>query len=165
MLRDLHGGAGGAPIASTGELMAYQIIIAKASTQYKWPSWVIYDQSFRQEMAGSPGQSWARVDPTIYSLCFFGQNLRAENWCRNCQSMDHVAQNYPARGTKRSWAPAAPNQQKVGEVCLKFNKLQGDCKFGRDCRFRHVCSACGEPHPVSHCKGGDKRHEVDRGPK
>ena len=145
-----------------GELMAYQIIIAKVSTQYNWPSWVIYDQSFRQEMAGSPGQSWARVDPTIYSLCFFDQNLRVENWCGNCQSIDHVAQNCPARGTKRSWAPAAPNQQKVGEVCLKFNKFQGDCKLGWDCWFHHVCSACGEPHPVSHCKGGDKRH---KGPK
>ena len=30
-------------------LMAYQTIIAKASQRYRWPSWVVYDQNFRQE--------------------------------------------------------------------------------------------------------------------
>ncbi len=39
------------------ELMAYQTTIAKASQRYKWPSWVIYDSIFRQEMAGVEGQS------------------------------------------------------------------------------------------------------------
>ena len=79
------------------ELMAYQSIVAKASARYKWPSWVIYDQSFRQKMASTPGQSWARVDPTIYSLCFYGQNVSTENWCPNCQTMDHLAQECPVR--------------------------------------------------------------------
>jgi len=45
------------------ELMAYQTIIAKASQRYRWPSWVVYDQNFRQEAAENPQQSWARVDP------------------------------------------------------------------------------------------------------
>ena len=31
--------------------MAYQTIIAKASQKYRWPSWVVYDQNFRQEAA------------------------------------------------------------------------------------------------------------------
>ena len=34
------------------ELMAYQTIIAKASQRYRWSSWVVYDQNFRQE--GTP---------------------------------------------------------------------------------------------------------------
>ena len=55
------------------EPMAYEIIIAKSSQRYKWPSWVIYGATFRQEMAGVSGQSWARVDPSIYSLCFTRQ--------------------------------------------------------------------------------------------
>ena len=77
------------------DLMAYQSIIAKSSLKYKWPSWVVYDSSFQQEMAGSPGQSWARVDPSIYSLCFFGQNVTGENWCTLCQSLDHTSQTCP----------------------------------------------------------------------
>ena len=62
------------------EMIAYQTIIAKASQRYRWPSWAIYDNTFRQEMAGTTGQSWARVDPSIYSLCFTGQAI-GESWC------------------------------------------------------------------------------------
>ena len=72
------------------DLMAYHSIIAKASQRYRWPSWVIYDQSFQQERAGTSGQSWARVDPSIYSLCFTGQTISRENWCTNCHSIDHT---------------------------------------------------------------------------
>ncbi len=79
------------------ELMAYQSIIAKASLRYKWPSWVIYDMSFRQEMAGVTGESWARVDPSIYSLCFNGQAICNENWCPTCQTLDHTQQTFPNR--------------------------------------------------------------------
>ena len=39
------------------ELMAYWTIIAKASQQYRWPSWVVYDQNFQHEAAGNPHQS------------------------------------------------------------------------------------------------------------
>ena len=31
------------------DLMAYHTIIAKASLKFKWPSWVVYDQNFRQD--------------------------------------------------------------------------------------------------------------------
>jgi hypothetical protein len=60
------------------ELMAYQTIIAKASLRYRWPSWVVYDQNFRQKAAGNPTQSWAKVDPSVYTQCFNGQAIRAE---------------------------------------------------------------------------------------
>ena len=49
------------------ELMAYQMIIAKASQRYRWPSWIVYDQNFHQEAAGSSKQAWGRVDPSIYA--------------------------------------------------------------------------------------------------
>ena len=42
------------------DLVAYQAIIAKASLKYKWPSWVVYDQNFRQEVAGKPDQTWGK---------------------------------------------------------------------------------------------------------
>ena len=61
------------------DMMAYMSIVAKASQKYKWPSWVIYDQNFRMEMAGSSTQSWAKVDPSLYAQCFTGQALSAEN--------------------------------------------------------------------------------------
>ena len=49
------------------EFMAYQSIIAKASTRYKWPSRIIYDQSFRQDVESNPSQSLAKVEPGIYA--------------------------------------------------------------------------------------------------
>ena len=48
--------------------MAYATSIAKASKKYRWPSWVVYDQNFRQEAVSSPAQPWSKIDPSIYSL-------------------------------------------------------------------------------------------------
>ncbi len=138
------------------ELMAYQSIIAKASVRYKWPSWVMYDASFRQEVAGVSGTSWAKVDPSIYSLCFTGQTLNTENWCQNCQTLDHTPNTCPLRPRKRPWGPATGQAVQPGiktrEVCHRYNRYAGDCKFGRECRYRHICSSCGDPHPASRCK-------------
>lgn len=146
------------------EFMAYQSIIAKASKQYKWPAWVVYDQNFRQEAAGDLLQSWAKVDPSIYALCFTGQAASLENWCTRCQCLDHSTANCPAQPSrKRSWAAATSSpvtqyraglgrQSQEQQICIKFNKFDGDCRFGRQCKFMHVCSACREPHPMSRCK-------------
>ena len=90
-----------------GDLMAYQALIAKASLRYKWPSWVVYDQNFRQEVAGKPNQTWGKVDPSTYTLCFTGQALSAENWCSRCQCLDHTAWNCPVNPKKRQWSSPA----------------------------------------------------------
>lgn len=158
------------------ELMAYQAIIAKASTKYRWPSWIVYDQNFRQEAAGQPAQSWAKVDPSIYSLCFTGQARSSENWCSLCQSLDHATGDCPARPSrKRPWSAggsqpwpagsqpgpyqrAGSSKREQHPVCVKYNKYDGDCRFGKLCKFQHVCSSCREAHPASRCKStGENR--------
>ena len=147
--------------------MAYMAIIAKSSQKYKWPSWVIYDQNFRMEIAGNPTHSWAKVDPSLYAQCFTGQALSAENWCSLCQGLDHTSSRCPfrAQAQKRSWespfgqALARTPHNGSGTTCFKFNRYDGDCKFGKNCRFDHVCSGCGGPHPIKKCKqlpAGDK---------
>lgn len=143
------------------ELMAYQSLVAKVSLKYKWPAWVVYDQNFRAEVAGKTDQSWAKVDAGIYTQCFTGQAISTENWCGRCQCLDHASQNCPYNARKRSWSAASGQQQPHSsgsgpsasdQTCFKYNRFNGDCRFGRQCRFRHVCSGCGEPHPVSRCK-------------
>jgi len=47
---------------------------------------------------------------------------------------------------------AFPQTQPVKAVCIKYNKFNGDCKFGRECRFLHVCSSWGGSHPANKCK-------------
>ena len=87
--------------------MGYQAIIAKASTKYRWPSWVVYDPNFRQEVAGNNEQAWSKVDQSIYALSFTGQACTSENWCSRCQCLDHTSQNCPGRPSrKRPWDTA-----------------------------------------------------------
>jgi len=45
------------------ELIAYQTTICKASPRYRWPSSVVYDTTFRQEMAGMEGASMSTSRP------------------------------------------------------------------------------------------------------
>ena len=158
------------------DLMGYQSLIARASKKYKWPSWVVYDQNFRQEVAGAPDQVWAKADPSLYAQCFTGQEKNSENWCGRCQGLDHTSNECPYPPRKRPWSGASgggPNNPRGGaagsgrsdQPCLKYNRYQGDCRFGRDCRFQHVCSNCQGAHPVSRCKAGNgPQHGPQHGP-
>lgn len=151
------------------ELMAYQMIIAKASQRYRWPSWIVYDQNFRQEAAGSSKQAWGRVDPSIYAQCFTGQALSNENWCSRCQCLDHTSMNCPYR-PRRKWSttpgvsPGGTPSKQDHLICIKYNRFNGDCKFGKECRFLHLCSSCKEPHPVSRCKANKESVMPNNGP-
>lgn len=148
--------------ATVLELMAYQTIIAKASQRYRRLSWVIYDYNFRQEAAGNPEQSWARVDPSIYTQCFTDQAISAENWCTRCQCIDHTMSSCPYRPRNSGAARAEPVlwlvPGKQDQVCIKYNNFNRDCKFGKECRFLHVCSSCRQPHPVSCCKASGENN-------
>ena len=62
---------------------------------YKWPSWVVYDQNFRQEMARKPQESWAKVDSRIYSRSFLGMDCSAGGWCEQRLSFDHETEECP----------------------------------------------------------------------
>ena len=154
---------------SIPDLMAYMTIIARASQKYRWPSWVIYDQNFRLEVAGNPDQVWAKVDPSIYAQCFTGQSVSPENWCSQCQGLDHATARCPFKPAKRVWsntggqtpsgsqAPTRMYQPTSAgmQACFKYNQYNGDCKHGRNgrkCRYPHVCSSCSGPHPAQNCK-------------
>lgn len=153
------------------DMMAYMAIIAKASQKYKWPSWIIYDQNFRMDVAGNSTQCWAKVDPSLYAQCFTGQALSTENWCSQCQGLDHSSGRCPYKPQaqqKRTWGAAfgqSPSRvppatsSGSGTTCFKFNRYNGDCRYGKQCRFEHVCSGCGGPHPVQKCKAGGKATE------
>ena len=163
------------------DLMAYMSIIAKASQKFAWPSWVVYDQNFRQEAACTANIQWARVDPSIYTQCFTGMAIGAEGWCRLCQSIEHSSETCPLAPKQVEHATGGPQgraslfRKRAGQTstagppkravlatpqdhCIKYNRFNGDCKFGSACRYPHVCSTCKGPHPVSKCEG--KRGEI-----
>jgi len=65
---------------------------------------VIYDQNFRQEAAGNDKLQWAKVEPSLYTQCFTGQDISRENWCAKCQGLDHQSVDCPySAGRKRPW--------------------------------------------------------------
>lgn len=127
------------------DLMGYQALIAKASKKFKWPSWVVYDQNFRQDAAGNPDLPWAKVDPSLYAQCFTGQEALRESWCSKCQGLDHQSAECPFAARKRPWGTgpgaANPPQAKSGswsgqEVCQKYNRFNKDCRLGKVCRYQ-----------------------------
>lgn len=135
------------------DLMAYQSFIAKCSLKYRWPSWVVYDQNFRMEVANQPDRLWAQSDPSIYAQSFTNQAFLTENWCTECQSLDHSWAACPRRPRKRPPPSASPcTYNKSKKTCDLYNKYNGDCRYGKDCYFRHVCSICAGPHPQSVCR-------------
>ncbi len=145
------------------DLMGYHALIARCSKKFRWPSWVVYDQNFRQDAAGNPDLQWAKVDPSLYAQCFTGQEASRENWCSKCQGLDHQSADCPYVTRKRPWnagpgAASSPQTRSSSwngqEICQKFNKFHGDCRHGKNCKYLHACSGCRGPHPISRCKAG-----------
>ena len=155
------------------ELLAYGYLITKCSKAFRWPSWVLYDQEFRQSRVGDRSARWDEVDTCLYTQHFSGKSEELDSWCSLCCTADHGRRWCPAQqGTQRRFLGESganpPNLagrpgNRSGQVCQKYNRFNGDCRRGSDCPYRHVCSRCGRHHPVQRCPqqaGGP----VPRGP-
>ena len=141
----------------TASLMAYLAAITKASTRYKWPSWVVYDLNYRQNATDTGQTDWSRIDPGLYAECFNNMAISAEGWCTHCYSTEHTSDNCILRPLSKkrpqssAAAPPAKRQEPV-PICKKFNIFNGDCSFGTSCRYIHACLHCKQAgHPKSQC--------------
>ena len=83
-------------------MLAYLTLIAKSSLKYCWPSWVVYDQNFRQQAAKVGLMGWPKVEPSIYAQRFTGASVSPENWCKRCHSVDHVSDSFPLKASSGS---------------------------------------------------------------
>ena len=131
-------------------LMAYLSETAKNAKKFKWPSWVIYDQNYRQEMATRGETNWADIEPRMYTQIFMDQKRTTEQWCRECFAADHVADDCPY-SSRQSRRPR-PASSKVDDknICRKYNDRDRQCTF-KNCRFSHVCRTCRGRHPQFLC--------------
>ena len=140
-------------------LMLYAANIAKLSQKFRWPSWVIYDNSFRQEAAETGRTDWMKIDASLHA---HGMALSSESWCSLCHSVDHIKNNCPLK--PRDWPstkrPAPPQFASGGAkrfregatpICGSYNKNNGICSFMPKCNYRHVCKRCHRPHPETKC--------------
>ena len=143
-------------------LLLYAANTAKLSQKFRWPSWVIYDNSFRQEAAEAGRTDWSKIDASLHAQCFHGMALSAESWCSLCHSVDHIRNSCPLKPrdflpTKRPAPPqfAAGGAKRFRDgatpICGSFNKNNGACSFMPKCNYRHVCKRCLGPHPETKC--------------
>ena len=134
------------------DLLGYMCQIVRASHRFKWPSWVIYDQNFRQEAAERNQTSdWARIDSSLFAQCFTGQAKSSESWCKSCHSLDHLSDACPLRPPPPKRHKAASSRSQDSEICRRFNTGNGGCPFGVRCRYAHRCAKCGSDHPSKLC--------------
>ena len=137
------------------DLMAYMVETANNVKKYRWPSWLVYDQNFRQQMAARKDEVWAKTDVGIYAQCFMNQSKSSEAWCRACQSIEHNSSSCPLatvsqmnRLNQRQELTAEQKRPAV-TICKNFNSK--GCKFNSNCYRRHVCLECQGAHPKSKC--------------
>ena len=143
--------------AIIADLMAYMTEIAKYAKRFQWPSWVIYDQNFRQEMASRPGLLWTRAEPAMFAQCFLGlAKNSAEAWCRYCHSVDHTSDvcGEAPRKTPRIQVHSSGATQ----ICRNFNSPKG-CFF-QMCKYLHRCAICKGSHPKVQCGNQRKRENT-----
>ena len=146
------------------ELMAYLITIARVSQDFSGLAWVRYDSAFRRQAAITGNWKWFQINPSLYSICFTGRAQEVRR-CELCLSTAHPAVQCPLQAETDPELPtrvkavesavlslSQARPQGLGqptrvtsEICRSWNANR--CRFPR-CKFRHACSACGEPHPV-----------------
>ena len=138
------------------DLLGYMCQIVRASHRFKWPSWVIYDQNFRQEAAERNQTSdWARIDSSLFAQCFTGQAKSSESWCKSCHSLDHLSDACPLRPPPPKRPKAASSRSHDSEIYRCFNTGNGGCPFGVRCRYAHhagviIQATCAQPNLQHH---------------
>ena len=131
------------------DLMAYMSEIAKYAKRFYWPSWVINDQDFQQEIATRPGLKCTRAEPAIFTTCFLTTaKTSVEPWCKCCHSVDHasdVCREAPRKVPR-------PQMSIATQICCNFNSVKG-CTFYMY-KYLHKCSICKGAHPKTQCTAG-----------
>ena len=147
--------------SKAGDLMAYSHSVASMAKKFPWPSWILYDQAFREEAAYLPARLWGKEDASLYAKCFnWGPTSATPNWCWNCQSLEHQTDQCPHKpsATKRP----RRDDLRPEDPCKKYNNNDGICSYGAKCKFAHKCYSCGGPHPYSRCSRKGKEQARDR---
>ncbi len=119
-------------------LAAYREVIFRLAKRHPWAQVVRYDRRFRREAAGRNDVVWGEENfPLMLDVTHSSQPTSSET--------------KPGGG----FASRRADSKKRG-TCFRFNKGEGRCNFGQQCRFNHVCATCGGEHPAAVCKTTDK---------
>ena len=120
-------------------LMAYREIIMKMARRHRWEHVAKYDRRFRQEAAGKTEVKWEEEKMNlIFDIVYSTSDSKGDAGASKQSGAGNVT--VPRREQKRRGA------------CYRFNRMNGSCVYGTQCRFAHVCSQCGGEHTVMQCQ-------------
>ena len=109
-------------------LAAYREVIFKLAKRHQWAQVARYDRRFRQEAAGKDDVKWEEENLSLLlDVVHSMPQVKAE----------------PRQGAGGSGFPLRKLEQRRRGACFCFNRGEGRCNFGTQCRFSHVCSNCG----------------------
>ena len=160
-------------------LMAYMVSIIRASQEYEGAAWVAYDAAFRRQVAATGQRDWARINSSLYTICFTGKArksprcLSAAHRTVDCYALGEEEFDVNGRVRVMESALLALSQggsgkgTRTSDVCRLYNEKR--CNY-RNCKYRHVCRWCGGAHAGCECRSSGKpeagpgpiRHEHTR---
>lgn len=101
-----------------------------------------------------------RHDPTVWSN--FDEDWVREYFHEDARKNKRYAEAHPAAPSGRRLQPPSatlttndrpwdsPELDK--SFCYSYNNFQRGCKFGKDCKMKHMCHKCKDrPHPQMSC--------------
>ena len=141
--------------ASAPDLFAYMRRVMRSARNFEGTGWVAYDRMYRRQALAQPNPAhrllWAAEDATLYNEVFVG-HARIVHRCVHCLSEHHISAVCPDTAVFcPPWQfqqQAQPQRQSAIETCRKFNENR--C-FVRQCKYRHACVMCDQPHPAAEC--------------
>jgi len=111
--------------------MAFQRTIIRMVSRFEDVVWVNYDARFWQKAARLKDLRWSRIDASLYQECFMGKTS-ALTHCRQCGSTGHLAHQCNRLSARQGSV----------EVCVLFNKADGNqCRYC-SCSYTHCCWNC-----------------------
>ena len=156
-------------------MIAYQLIITRASETNMGLSWLFYDEQFRLKMSSHPEMEWGRIDNHLWTYCI--TNYASNKYETESAPLPKKVANPPThqqapfqrgrgghfrpynsrgrgrgggdQGSQRSEVPqqTVPTKNSI-KSCHLYNKGRCDRKF---CTWPHICSGCGKVHPWAAC--------------
>ena len=151
------------------ELIAYQLFIVKQAKKFRYPSWLYYDIEYRKLAAAKKNVKWSELDPQLHSVAFTNQGM-ALSWCSTCH-VDGGNHTFDCPNFKRVAIPTVsplqpapplfqppPLKQAKVQHCILFNRNNGACPYGAQCKYPHKCASCTAfGHPAASCPQNRRR--------
>ncbi len=137
------------------QLAAYREAIVETARRHKWEYVARYDRCFRLEAAGKPDVEWNHMDAALLVREIATPSAASSR-----------ATGLGGRGAQQSSESTSQRRErKLQGACFRFNRQNGVCTFGQQCRFTHICSVCGGEHPATQCpsKAAAKSQRQDSG--